>query len=196
MIKSQELTDPNSCMSRARDDEMTFVLLGRDRAAPFAILAWCQARIFLGKNKADDPQLVEARDCAMKMVEQAGGSGFLPSQMMMLIGIGALIEMAHANSVNKGFWDEHAATLPSMPVESMSSKICLMHSELSEMLEGVRKPGPDSHCPEFTSEEIELADVFIRGGDYAGARMLRLAAAIMAKMGFNANRPHKHGKAI
>lgn len=37
MIKSRELSDPNSCMSRAKDDEMTFVLLGRDAAAPQAI---------------------------------------------------------------------------------------------------------------------------------------------------------------
>ena len=34
MIKKKELSDPNSCMSKARDDEMTFVLLGRDAAAP------------------------------------------------------------------------------------------------------------------------------------------------------------------
>jgi hypothetical protein len=33
MIKSKELSDPQSCMSRARDDEMTFVLLARDLCA-------------------------------------------------------------------------------------------------------------------------------------------------------------------
>jgi hypothetical protein len=30
MKKFDELTDPKSCMSRAREDEWTFVLLGRD----------------------------------------------------------------------------------------------------------------------------------------------------------------------
>jgi hypothetical protein len=60
MRKRDELTDPNSCMSKARDDEWTFVLLGRDKAAPAAVRAWIAERIRLGKNKPDDAQIVEA----------------------------------------------------------------------------------------------------------------------------------------
>lgn len=60
MRKRDELTNPNSCMSRAKDDEWTFVLLGRDVAAPVAIRAWIEERIRLGKNKASDPQIIEA----------------------------------------------------------------------------------------------------------------------------------------
>ncbi len=60
MRKRDELTDPKSCMSRAKYDELTFVLLGRDAAAPVAIAAWVAARIALGKNVESDPQIVEA----------------------------------------------------------------------------------------------------------------------------------------
>lgn len=60
MIKRQELTDPGSCMSRARDDEMTFVLLGRDAAFAATIRFWAEERILRGKNRATDPQIVEA----------------------------------------------------------------------------------------------------------------------------------------
>ena len=67
MIKRNELTDPNSCMSRARDDEMTFVLLARDAAAPVAIRAWCDERVRLGKNKFGDEQICEAMACAYRM---------------------------------------------------------------------------------------------------------------------------------
>ena len=67
MLKRKELTDPRSCMSRADDDEMTFVLLGRDLAAPDTIRFWVERRIALGKNKADDPQIVEALECAAWM---------------------------------------------------------------------------------------------------------------------------------
>ena len=109
-------------------------------------------------------------------------------------GIDALIDRAYGNSERHGFWDE--TPRPDVPVETRASKIALMHSELSEMLEGVRKPANDSHCPEFTSEEVELADLIIRAADYAGARKLRLADAIHAKMKFNEARPYKHGKAI
>lgn len=69
MRKRDELTNPDSCMSRARDDEMTFVLLGRDLAAPVAIRAWITERIRLGKNQPEDPQILEAEACARVMEE-------------------------------------------------------------------------------------------------------------------------------
>lgn len=64
-------------------------------------------------------------------------------------------------------------------------KIALMHSELSETLEGVRKGGQSTHIDGFTVEEEELADALIRICDYAGARRLRLGAAADAKMAYN-----------
>jgi hypothetical protein len=67
MRKRDELTLPQSCMSRARDDEMTFVLLGRDAAAPAAIRVWCNERVRLGKNQVEDAQIQEALACADTM---------------------------------------------------------------------------------------------------------------------------------
>ena len=67
MRKRDELTLPQSCMSRAADDEWTFVLLGRDTAAPATIRFWCNERIRLGKNQADDAQIEEALRCAAAM---------------------------------------------------------------------------------------------------------------------------------
>lgn len=67
MRKQDELTNLKSCMSRARPDEMTFVLLGRDAAAPAAIRAWVAERMRLGKNQRDDEQIVEALECADAM---------------------------------------------------------------------------------------------------------------------------------
>lgn len=71
MRKRDELTNPNGCMFRARDDEMTFVLLGRDAAAPDTIRAWIKRRIELGKNQPGDPQMVEAEECARIMEAEA-----------------------------------------------------------------------------------------------------------------------------
>lgn len=77
-------------------------------------------------------------------------------------------------------------------------KIALIMGELGETLEAVRKNmGPDSHIPEFSSEEAEVADAVIRLMNYATDRKLRLAEAIFAKNEFNRNREDhsKEGRA-
>jgi hypothetical protein len=70
MLKSEELTNPSSCMNRAGDQEMTFVLLARDICAPEVIRFWCQCRVENGKNLPSDKQILEALDCAKTMEEQ------------------------------------------------------------------------------------------------------------------------------
>lgn len=71
-------------------------------------------------------------------------------------------------------------------------KISLIHSEISEMLEGMRKGGPDDHLPDRPAEEVEAVDALIRLFDYAGARGLDLDGAFHDKVEYNKNRPdHK-----
>lgn len=72
MRKRDELTNPAGCLFRARDDEMTFILLGRDKAAPVAIRAWIAERIRLGKNQPGDAQITEAEQCALVMEKEGG----------------------------------------------------------------------------------------------------------------------------
>jgi NTP pyrophosphatase (non-canonical NTP hydrolase) len=69
--------------------------------------------------------------------------------------------------------------------------IALMHSELSEMLEAVRKDSLDDKLTHRRGEEVELADLLIRALDYAGAYGLDLDGAIREKRAFNATR-HDH----
>lgn len=67
MLKNDEMSDPTSCLNTAAPDELVFVLLGRDEAAPAAIRAWCADRILRGKNAVHDPQIKAAYQCAYDM---------------------------------------------------------------------------------------------------------------------------------
>jgi hypothetical protein len=67
MRKKDELSREHTCMQHAHPEEMVFVLLSRDAAAPAAIRAWIGERIRLGKNAPTDPQIAEAEECAKTM---------------------------------------------------------------------------------------------------------------------------------
>lgn len=67
MIKRREIECPESCLNRAANDEMLFVLLGRDRCAPWVVRFWVVLRILSGKNRWSDPQVREALVCARQM---------------------------------------------------------------------------------------------------------------------------------
>lgn len=67
MRKRDELTREHTCMQHAHPDEMVFVLLSRDEAAPAAIRAWVAERLRLRKNTSTDEQIVEALECAKTM---------------------------------------------------------------------------------------------------------------------------------
>lgn len=70
MRKIDELKDPTSCLNKAKDDEMLFVLLSRDQAAAETVRFWCQKRVQYKKNSPNDPQLLEALECANRMEEE------------------------------------------------------------------------------------------------------------------------------
>lgn len=97
----------------------------------------------------------------------------------------AFAEDVHRNAIEKGFWEGE---------RNDGEMIALIHSELSEALEGLRKPSRSDKIPEFTQVEEEMADVVIRVLDYCEGRNLRLIEAMQAKHEFNKNREYKHGK--
>lgn len=67
MKKCEEREIRDSCWNKAGENELVFVILARDLAAPAAIRAWCKERIRLGKNEPMDAQIQEALDLAEKM---------------------------------------------------------------------------------------------------------------------------------
>lgn len=98
--------------------------------------------------------------------------------------LGALQGQISGAMVAQGFWQ----------CNNTGEKIALMHSELSEALEGDRKKKRDEHLPGFDSVTVELADTVIRILDFAGYHGLCLGEAIVQKMQYNLGRAFMHGK--
>lgn len=96
-----------------------------------------------------------------------------------------MAKSVHQTAIDKGWWDDP---------RNDGEMVALMHSELSEALEGLRAGNPpDDKVPEFSSAEAELADVVIRIMDMSKARGWDVAGALIAKAAMNRTREHKHG---
>lgn len=71
---------------------------------------------------------------------------------------------------------------------NMGEMLCLVHSELSEAMEGHRKGLMDDKLPHRPMIEVELADALIRIFDIAAGTGLDLGGAYVEKMAYNAVR--------
>lgn len=92
---------------------------------------------------------------------------------------------------NKRWW--HDPTTGEAITRNKGEMIALMHSEISEALEGIRKNLMDDKIPTRKAEEVELVDLLIRVFDYAGGFGLDLSGAFKDKMEYNSKRiDHTH----
>lgn len=107
-----------------------------------------------------------------------------------------LQEEMYVNSKMHGFWEP--VTTEATRLAQLGMKLALIHAEVSEALEEIRKPGfePSRHLDGVYALDEELADIVIRTMDFAQAMDIDLWDTIKKKHEFNKSRPYKHGKSF
>lgn len=93
--------------------------------------------------------------------------------------INEMAKLCYCLSKDSGWHDK--------PVED-GTRIALIHSEVSEALEGLRKNLMDDHLPNRKMVEVELADTIIRIFDFAGYKGYDLGGALVEKLLYNQTR--------
>ncbi len=108
---------------------------------------------------------------------------------MINMNLNELSEVVHAANIR--WWQDPATGLPIQ--RNKGELLCLIHSEISEAMEGERKNLMDDKLPHRKMAEVELVDALIRILDYAAGFGYDLQGAFAEKMAYNAVREdHKH----
>lgn len=108
-------------------------------------------------------------------------------EMVTDYGLDALAATLHQTAVEKGFWEGEVTH------DKIGNKLALVHSEVTEVLEGIRKSKGSEAIVE------EMADIIIRLLDlYAAMRdenMIEhsLDEVLDKKLNINKERPRLHG---
>jgi hypothetical protein len=110
----------------------------------------------------------------------------IPDLSQTRLAADTLLAACHLRALKAGWWNsletgEHIRR----PVPEL---LCLIHSEISEALEGYRKSLRDDKLPHREMLEVELADAVIRIFDMAGGYGLDIGGAIAEKLEYNSNR--------
>lgn len=112
------------------------------------------------------------------------------NQVLTEYGLDALSAMLHETAREKGFWDGD------YNYDKVGNKLALVHSEVTEVLEAIRKNKGSEAVVE------EMADVIIRLLDvYAAMRneeavLHSLDEVLEKKININKDRPKLHGNAF
>lgn len=99
--------------------------------------------------------------------------------MVMWGAIDLLTRACHDAARARGWWDKE---------RNVGEALCLIHSEISEAMEGYRRNRADEHIADMPSITIELVDALVRIFDLAGGLRLELGKGFAEKMCFNMKR--------
>lgn len=104
----------------------------------------------------------------------------------MAVALNEMVAEIHGRNVKAGWWSD--LNTGERKERNVGELLCLVHSEISEGLEGYRKNLQDTHLPHRPMLEVEMADTIIRIMDLCGGLGLDLGGALVEKLEYNAKR--------
>ena len=99
-----------------------------------------------------------------------------------------VVNVCYERAVLAGWWTDLKTGEDMRGKRNVPELLCLIHSEISEAMEGHRKGAMDDKLPHRPALEVELADAVIRICDLAGGFDLDLGGAVAEKLAYNRNR--------
>jgi len=102
-----------------------------------------------------------------------------------ILGVNGCAKDCHSAAVEGGWWYDEDGVKKDRNVGEL---LCLIHSEISEAMEGARKGLMDTHLTHRTMMEVELADSIIRIFDLAESKGFNLGQTIYEKLEYNKSR--------
>ncbi len=110
----------------------------------------------------------------------------LPSDQDVLRATDVMIQACHGRAWNAG-WYHDLETGEEVQL-NMGERLALIHSEISEALEGHRKNLMDDKLPHRKMVPVELFDAVIRIMDLIGRHYPKDAPALLEKLKYNDSR--------
>ena len=102
-----------------------------------------------------------------------------------ILGLNECAKDCHEAAVTGGWWHDSQGKKKEINIGEL---LCLIHSEISEAMEGARKGLMDTHLKHKSMMEVELADAIIRIFDLAESKGFNLGETIYEKLEYNRSR--------
>ena len=102
-----------------------------------------------------------------------------------ILGLNECAKDCHEAAVTGGWWHDSQGKKKDRNIGEL---LCLIHSEISEAMEGARKGLMDTHLKHKSMMEVELADAIIRIFDLAESKGFNLGETIYEKLEYNRSR--------